>query len=115
MIHVTTANVTDRAGALEGFALSQSNLVNVVNVLVDGGYIGEPFALGVKDLLGATVEVAKRRDLHKFAVIPKRWVVERSFAWLEKCRRLWKNCERKLNTSLQMVALAFLALLINKS
>jgi transposase len=115
MIHVTTANVTDRAGALEGFALYQSNLVNVVNVLVDGGYIGEPFALGVKDLLGATVEVAKRRDLHKFAVIPKRWVVERSFAWLEKCRRLWKNCERKLNTSLQMVALAFLALLIKKS
>ncbi len=115
MIHVTTANVTDRAGALEGFALYQSNLVNVVNVLVDGGYTGEPFALGVKDLLGATVEVAKRSDLHKFAVIPKRWVVERSFAWLEKCRRLWKNCERKLNTSLQMVALAFLALLINKS
>jgi transposase len=115
MIHVTTANVTDRAGALEGFALYQSNLVNVVNVLVDGGYTGEPFALGVKDLLGATVEVAKRRDLHKFAVIPKRWVVERSFAWLEKCRRLWKNCERKLNTSLQMVALAFLALLIKKS
>ena len=31
--------------------------------------------------------------------LPKRWVVERSFAWLEKCRRLWKNCERKLNTS----------------
>ncbi|MFP3015349.1 MAG: transposase, partial [Wolbachia sp.] len=35
-------------------------------------------------------------------VLPKRWVVERSFAWLEKCRRLWKNCERKLNTSLQI-------------
>jgi hypothetical protein len=31
--------------------------------------------------------------------MPKRWVVERSFAWLEKCRRLWKNCERKLETS----------------
>lgn len=41
MIHVTTANVTDRAGALEGFALYKSNLINVVNVLVDGGYIGD--------------------------------------------------------------------------
>jgi transposase len=30
--------------------------------------------------------------------MPQRWVVERSFAWIEKCRRLWKNCERKLNT-----------------
>jgi transposase len=45
------------------------------------------------------VEIAKRNQLHTFAVIPKRWVVERSFAWLEKCRRLWKNCERKLNIS----------------
>ncbi len=115
MIHVTTANVTDRAGALAGFALYKSNLINVVNVLVDGGYTGEPFASGVKEILGANVEVAKRSELHTFAVIPKRWVVERSFAWLEKCRRLWKNCERKLNTSLQMVALAFLVLLLKRS
>jgi transposase len=115
MIHVTTANVTDRAGALEGFALYKSHLINVINVLVDGGYSGDPFATGVKDLLGATVEVAKRSELHTFAVIPKRWVVERSFAWLDKCRRLWKNCERKLNTSLNMVALAFLTLLLKRS
>ena len=100
---------------MEGFALYKSNLINVINVLVDGSYTGEPFATGVKDILGATVEVAKRSELHTFAVIPKRWVVERSFAWLEKCRRLWKNCERKLNTSLNMVALAFLALLLKRS
>ena len=114
MIHVTTANITDRAGALEGFALYKSNLINVVSVLVDGGYTGEPFATGVKDILGATVEVAKRSELHTFAVIPKRWVVERSFAWLEKCRRLWKNCERKLNTSLNMAVLAFLVLMLKR-
>jgi len=41
-------------------------------------------------------------------------VVERSFAWLEKCRRLWKNCEGLLNTSLHMVVLAFLALLLRR-
>ncbi len=49
-----------------------------------------------------------------FKVIPKRWVVERSFAWLEKCRRLWKNCERKLNTSLHMVIIAFAVLLVQR-
>jgi transposase len=114
-IHITTANVTDRAGALEAFALHKEVLGNVQNVLVDGSYTGEPFATSVQALLSATVEVAKRSELHTFAVIPKRWVVERSFAWLEKCRRLWKNCERKLNTSLQMVALAFLALLLRRS
>ena len=60
------------------------------------------------------VEMTKRTELHTFVVIPKRWVVERSFAWLDKCRRLWKNCERQLNTSLQMVVLAFLSLLLKR-
>jgi len=62
-----------------------------------------------------TVEVAERNELHTFAVTPKRWVVERSFAWLETCRRLWENCERELDTSLQFVTLAFLALLLHRS
>lgn len=44
--------------------------------------------------------------------MPKRWIVERGFAWLEKNRRLWKNCERLLNTSLQFLHLAFLSLLL---
>lgn len=42
----------------------------------------------------------------------KRWVVERSFAWLEKCRRLWKSCECDVNTSPQFIHLAFLVLLL---
>ncbi|OLG75063.1 hypothetical protein BXO432_20660, partial [Xanthomonas oryzae pv. oryzae] len=54
-------------------------------------------------------------DVHTRQVMPKRWSVERSFAWLEKNRRLWKNCERRLNTSLQFIHLAFLALLLRRS
>ena len=72
------------------------------------------FATAVQSLLGASVEVVKRNELHTFVVLPKRWVVERSFGWLEKCRRLWKNCERKLNTSLQMVVLAFAVLILKR-
>ena len=113
-IHVTTANVTDRAGALAMFGHHQADLGRVQKVLVDGGYTGKPFAKAVRQLLGATVEVVRRDELHTFVVLPKRWVVERSFAWLEKCRRLWKNCERKLNTSLQMVVLAFAVLLLKR-
>lgn len=86
----------------------------VTSFLVDGGYTGEKFAAEIQRIIGATVEVVKRNELHKFVVIPKRWVVERSFAWLEKNRRLWKNCERKLNTSLQMTVLAFLVLLLKR-
>lgn len=92
----------------------QQGLKGIENVLVDGGYTGEKFAQSVKRLVGAEVEVAKRNELHTFAVIPKRWVVERSFAWLEKCRRLWKNCERKINNSLQFVVLAFITILIKR-
>ncbi|BBL57810.1 IS5 family transposase [Methylomonas koyamae] len=114
-IEVTTAEVTDRAGALKAIARCVANLTQVSNVLVDGGYSGQPFATAVREQLGATVQVAKRNELHTVEVIPQRWIVERSFAWLEKCRRLWKNCERKLNTSLQLVHLAFLALLLKRS
>ena len=119
-IAITTADVIDRKGALQAIDRCAANLrqvqcVLVQCVLVDGGYTGQPFVQAVKDKLGATVQVAKRNELHTFAVIPQRWVVERSFTWLEKCRRLWKNCERKLNTSLQFVHLAFLALLIRRS
>lgn len=113
-IFVTTANIGDRDGAETMMINAKENLSEVINVLVDGGYTGEPFAEKVKDILGATVEVAKRSELHKFAVIPKRWVVERSFGWLEKCRRLWKNCERKINTSLQMIVIAFIGLLLKR-
>ena len=79
-----------------------------------GDTLGKPFATAVQSLLGASVEVVKRNELHTFVVLPKRWVVERSFGWLEKCRRLWKNCERKLNTSLQMVVLAFAVLILKR-
>jgi len=113
-IAVTTADVNDRKGALLMFLLYETDLSEVRTVLVDGAYTGKPFARLTKHILGAKVQVVQRHELHRFAVIPKRWVVERSFAWLEKCRRLWKNCERKLHTSEQFVVLAFLALLLRR-
>ena len=113
-ICVTTADVTDRKGALEAFTLHKKSLSKVVSVLADSAYTGQPFADGVDGILGASVQIAKRNELHQFAVIPQRWVVERSFGWLEKCRRLWKNCERQLNTSLQFVHLAFLVILLRR-
>ncbi|MEQ1965710.1 IS5 family transposase [Xenorhabdus nematophila] len=111
---VTTANVTDREGALDALAGHQDNLGKLKCLLTGGGYTGDRFALSIKLLCGATVQVVQRHELHTFTVIPKRWVVERSFSWLEKCRRLWKNCERKLNTSLQMVNLAFLVVVLKR-
>ena len=70
-IHVTTADVTDRAGALAMFDENRSGLNQVQNVLVDGGYTGKPFATAVQSWLGAAVEVVKRNELHTFVVLPK--------------------------------------------
>ncbi len=113
---VTPANVTDRKGALLAFEHNKEELTEVKNILCDGGYSGKPFADGVKAVLGeeVTVQVVKRNELHTFAVIPKRWMVKRSFARLDKQRRLWKNCERKHNTALQFMILSFVTILLRR-
>ena len=110
----TTANVTDRDGALLMIGYAAPNLSKCLKVLVDGGYTGENFAICVKRLIGAEVEVIKRNELHKFAVLPKRWIVERSFGWLEDYRLLWKNCERKIHNTLQAIKFAFISLLLRR-
>ena len=111
---ITTANVTDRDGAIQMITLHLDNLSCVEKFLVDGGYSGENFANAVKELCGAQVEVVKRNELHKFVTLPRRWVVERTFGWLDKARRLWKNCERKIHNACQMVVLALIAVLIRR-
>jgi transposase len=112
---VTTANITDRNGAIEMFSSPDFiNISTLETVLCDGGYTGESFAAEIKRITGAKVEVAKRSELHTFAVMPKRWIVERTFGWLDKCRRLWKNCERLVDNTLNMVKLAFVSLLLRR-
>ena len=116
-IMITTANITDRSGAIDmvNYYCEVTNHLSLIKkLLVDGGYTGENFANAIKNLSGAEVEVVKRNERHTFAVLPKRWIVERSFAWLDKYRRLWKNCERKLQNSFQMISLAFIRLLLKR-
>ena len=117
-IMLTTADVTDRAGAIDMVRYyhgETDDLNSVQKVLVDSAYTGDKFARAIKEELpNAEVEVVKRNELHTFAVLPKRWIVERSFGWLDKCRRLWKNCERLLQNSFQMVTLAFIRLLLKR-
>jgi transposase len=96
------------------FSQDGFHMPTLKKVLCDGGYTGEVFARQIKALTGAEVEIAKRSELHKFAVIPKRWIVERTFGWLDKCRRCWKNCERLIETTLSMVKLAFVSLLMKR-
>ena len=63
-------------------------LSNIKKGFVDGGYNGENFADAVKEISNVEVEIVKRNELHKFVVLPKRWIMECYFGWLDKCRRL---------------------------
>ena len=114
-IALTTADVTDRKGGLLALSCRAACLSTVKKVPVDGSYTGQPFAESVAEIIpGAEVEVVKRNELKTFVVLPQRWVVERSFGWLDKYRRLWKNAERLLNNSLQLVNMAFLSMLLKR-
>jgi len=78
-VAVTTAEVTDRSGALQVIDRWRPNLERVESVSVDGGYTGQQFAGDVKERLEAAVQVVKRNEPHTFVALPKRRVVERSF------------------------------------
>ena len=77
---------TYSAGAPAAFSSYRVTLSKIEKVLADSAYRGDKFATAAQHVLGRPVETAKRNELHRFAVIPKRWVVECSFAWLEKLR-----------------------------
>jgi len=95
-------------------SLFRSRLTSILKVLCDGGYTGEDFAKAVDELIGASVEIAKRSELHKFIVMPKRWVVERTFGWLDKYRRFWKNCEKYTDNLVQLVVISFIRLILKR-
>jgi len=111
---VTKADTSDRTGAIEMVSLHLKDLGSVEKFMVDGGYSGEKFAAAIKGLTGAAVEVVKRNEVGKFVVLHKRWIVERSFGWLNHYRRLWKNCERTLHNSCQMMVLAFISIYLRR-
>jgi transposase len=94
-IHITPANVADKVAAAVMIKKYKANLKKVKNILVDGAYTGEPFANSIKESINATVEIVKRSYLHKFTTIAKRWVIERSFSWLEKCKKTLEELREK--------------------
>ena len=63
---------------------------------------------------GRVIEIVKRTDSHKFVVVPKRWIVERTFAWLGKYRRLSKDYETLTQSSEAMIRIAMLTVMIHK-
>lgn len=116
-IRITKTNVGNREGAIGmiDFYCNISNHFSILKkVLADRGYTGKSFANKILFLRGAEVEIVKRNKISSFVVLPKCWVVKRSLGWLDKYRRLWKNCECKLQNSFHMAILAFVRLRLTK-
>jgi hypothetical protein len=115
-VYVTAADVTGRNGAVEMININRDrdSLSEVRKFLCDGGCSGKNFAGSVMEINGAPVEVVKRNELRKFAVLLKRRASGRSFGWPDKARRLRENCGRKLHTSLQTVIPAFIAVMLRR-
>ena len=85
-------------------------------LFADGGYQGPRFLDGQKKALPClATEIVKRSDAAKgFEVLPRRWVVERTFAWLGRCRRLAKDWENFNRKALAFLRLASIRLMLRK-
>jgi transposase len=92
---VTAASVSDKAGA----RLAVSRLILLFTTLrlmwADSGYDGGPLPGWLKETAGITLEIVKRTSPHVFQVVKRRWVVERTFGWLMRYRRLARDYERR--------------------
>jgi len=112
MVHA--ANVQDRDGAKDVLRKLKGRFPRLLLIWADGGYAGKllDWARGFGRW---TVEIVKRSDDAKgFEVLPRRWVVERTFAWLGRYRRLSKDYEELPQSSETMVFLSMINLMIHR-
>ena len=106
---VHAADIQDRDGGAMLMATLFGLYPFLLKLYADGGYRGRGFRNAMKTIMTQVdVEIVKRSDQAKaFTVLPKRWVVERTFAWLNRCRRLakdWECLNRKARTFLLLAS-----------
>lgn len=103
-VRVHQANIADRDGAAEVLFDTHDLCPTVTKVFVDQGYTGDDLTDWCRLALNISLEVVhKERAVSEFRVLPKRWIVERTIAWLNRNRRLAKEYERHITNSEAMV------------
>lgn len=108
------ANIQDRQGAKRVCARLKGCFPRLVRLYADGGYAGELIAWVIA-FAGWILQIVKRSDDQKgFVVLPKRWVVERTFAWLSRYRRLSKDYEFLPESSEAMIQLAMIHIMLRR-
>lgn len=113
LIHA--ADIQDRDGAVDVLNAIRRRFPWLRHVFADGGYAGDKLRNALKGHGEWTLEIIKRSDTAKgFEVLPRRWVVERTFAWLNRCRRLAKDWERSVESSTAWANIASIRMLTRR-
>lgn len=111
---VHAANIQDRDGAKLVLEKARGTFLRLTLIWADGGYAGK-LVEWVQETCGWLLQIVKRRDdIQGFAVLPRRWVVERTLGWLGRCRRLSKDYEELTESSEAMIHLAMTQLMLKR-
>ena len=110
---IQSASVQDRDGAADVISKLLEGWKKIIKIFADGGYRGQLINT-IKTKFKIELEIVKRDELHTFKILPKRWIVERTFAWIDTNRRNSKNYERLNNTCVAMVHLSSIRIMLNR-
>lgn len=113
---VTPANVQDRDGGIALLSTLFGLFPFLEKLFADSAYQGPVFHTALASVLpNLQTEIVKRSDVAKgFVALPKRWIVERSIAWLNRCRRLAKDWENLNLSGLTFLRLASIRIMLRK-
>ena len=111
---VHPASVQDRDGAEALLREARRTFPFVERVIGDAGYQGPKMEAAVARTGTWALEIVRRCDRHRFVVLPKRWIVERTLAWISRCRRLSRDYERHTPTAAAFVRLAMIRLMLRR-
>lgn len=113
---VHPADVQDRHGGVWVMATLFSLYPFLLKLYADGGYQGPVFREALERVCrSVTVEIVRRSDqAGGFEVLPKRWIVERTIGWLNRCRRLAKDWECRTRKALAFLRLASIRIMLRK-
>jgi transposase len=113
-VDVHAANIQDRDGAETLLRQARRGFPFIERVTGDGGYQGPKMTALVARTGSWKLEIVKRSDLHHFLVLPKRWIVERTLAWISRNRRLARDYERHTRKAAAFVRLAMIRLMLRR-
>ena len=113
-VAVHPANVQDRDGAGDLLRTARRSFPFIERIFADAGYQGPKMAKVVAKTGAWALQIVKRSDAHRFVVLPKRWIVERTFAWISRNRRLARDFERYARTVAAFFRLAMIRIMLRR-